>query len=284
MSIFVRICRGHNEPGLDIDDSGGKLPTISLILKDDGTAAVNAIALDQGAVGTLRRLTDHIYLTELHQENLDVDLLAISAPWTESVSWLQHLRSERRTFVLSTCGFLGQTWYDGPLAHINARHEVASYVPSGGYGALRIPRAADPSVQGLTLSDIDTAEGAFNNGIDERAHRILLAAVRAKLYAAGPSLTFALDDFGLRNAVELTLVRQALPRCTIAITAPKPLPPQWRRLLQNINVRLSNERQSTRAGALALPLPNLVPEAYVAGIAGSINSPSAVLPQSMVKA
>ncbi len=268
MSSLLRLWRGC-DLGANADDSAA----ISLGVKHDGTIDLRCRDIDQVTLSPLTKLAEGRYLTALKNGSLDVDLLVISAPWTDHFDWQQILKNGRRTFVLASCGYVNSHWHDGPLAHINARHEVASFIPSGGYGELLIPVNANESAKGLALSEIVVAEG--DDG--ERGHRVLIAALRQKFRANDRHLTLAIDNLDLRSAVELTLIRQALPSTQLDVVIQAPLPPKWRRLLQNINVR-----HTANGATTAVALPNLVPEAYVPGIARSINSVSDVLPRLML--
>ena len=268
MSSLLRLWRGC-DLGANADDSAA----ISLGVKHDGTVDLRCREIDQVTLAPLTQLSEGSYLSVLKNGSLDVDILVISVPWTDHLDWQQMLRKGRRTFVLASCGYVNSRWHDGPLAHINARHEVASLIPSGGYGELLIPVNANESAKGLALSEIAVAEG--DDG--ERGHRVLIAALRQKFRANDRHLTLAIDNLDLRSAVELTLIRQAIPNSQVDIMVPLPLPPKWRRLLQNINVR-----HTTKVASLAAPLPDLVPAAYVTGIARSINSISDVLPRLML--
>jgi hypothetical protein len=268
LSSLLRLWRGC-DLGANADDSAA----INLGVKHDGTVDLHCPKISQGTLAPLTKLSESIYLSVLQNSLLDVDLLVISAPWTDSVEWQQMLRPGRRTVVLASCGYLSSHWHDGPLAHINARHEVASLIPSGGYGELLIPVNTNESAKGLALSEIAVAEG--DDG--ERGHRVLIAALRETFRPNENTLTLAIDKLDLRSAVELTLIRQALPSTQLDVVIQAPLPPKWRRLLQNINVR-----HTANGATTAVALPNLVPEAYVPGIALSINSVSDVLPRLML--
>ena len=246
---------------------------INFVLRRDLTLQLFTHNVEPAVLKSISRLSSSCHHLEFKADFLDLDVLVTCSPWNKDNDWQNLLRLGRRCVVLSPCGFTDSQWHDGPLAHVNARQEIVSYIPSGGSAELLIPCELDESIKGLPIDEVSSLEGAPG----EKAHRVLIAALRA-MYGDNPAqLMFKLDSLDLRTAVELTLIRQALPQTQLQVLTLQPLPPQWRRLLQNINIR-----HVVKTNDSIINMPQLVPSPLAQSIAGSINQLSDVLPSLMV--
>ena len=207
--------------------------------------------------------------------NLDLDIIAMARPWNDPVSWTHLLRPERRTIVLSLLGFIDDQWFDGPLAHVDRSGLLASFLPAGGSGGLMIPVAVSPNHRGLPLSATFELEVTS----DQRTHRCLLAAMGVKYAAQKKAAVFRLTELNKHAAVILVLARQALPSAQLSVALAEKPTPQWRRLLQNLNVTVCKDPAST-----AIDLMNaqtLVPLAYSDSLYRVLNSISDVIPRTL---
>ena len=202
----------------------------------------------------------------------DVDLIALWTPWEEPVDLASLVRPGRRTLVVGALGHHAGRWCAGPLAHVAADGAVASYLPMGGPAALGIPYPF-PETRGSPWEEALTCEGSRG----DRALRALLAAVDAQLPKAAPALSLEAADFTPSTAMALALTRRARPRAELTLAAAAAaLPPSWRRLCQNLDVRLT-----ARRAELPIELKEIaswIPSDYADDLLGALNALSDVLP------
>lgn len=230
---------------------------------------------------------------------LEADIVSLAAPWDRPMALETLLGGmRRRTFLVSAFGEGADGWYDGPLAHVLAGGHVASYLPAGGAAALQVPLVLLPGLSGVAPRDALATEGTTA----ERMHRCLLGRVTAALAAfQGPAVSIWTDDFGCREGVALVLARQARTGCEMELVtgqAKAEVPPAWRRLCQNLGVRLqagaafrsappartSPAPHVAGAGPMLLPeLAALLPEAQLPALIAVLNSMSDVLPRAWVR-
>jgi len=203
-----------------------------------------------------------------------VDIIALWTPWEEPADLASMLQPGRRALVASALGDLTGRWRAGPLAHVTADGAVASYLPMGGPAALGIPYPFQET-EGSSWATALTCEGSRG----DRALRALLAAVDARLPQATASLACYAADLTPAMAMALVLTRRARPRAELTLVAASAdLPPSWRRLCQNLDVRLAPRAAATfdlKATAA------LIPSAYADELRGALNALSDVLPRSL---
>lgn len=185
----------------------------------------------------------------------------------------------RRTLVSAVVGWHAGEWLDGPLAHILATGDVASYVPSGGPAALAVLRSVPSHLQGVDLVTALATEGSDS----ARAHRCLSAALDALVPLPLPVTRLSGDTLTCRSAVALALLRQARPDTPLQLEVQggvRALTPPWRRLTENAGIVV----KEPGAGS-AEPLSRLeaaLPEALLPSLAAAVNSISEVLPKSIL--
>ena len=207
---------------------------------------------------------------------LNLDIIAMARPWNDPMPWTTWLRPGRRTLVLSLLGFINEQWFDGPLAHVDQAGLMASFLPAGGSGGLLIPMAVASNHKGLPL----TAKYELDATGDQRTHRCLLAAMRVKYAAQQKEAMFRLSDLNKHAAVILVLARQALPSAQLQVVLEEKPTPQWRRLLQNLNVTISKGQADTAIDLM--DAQTLVPLAYTDQLFRSLNTISDVIPRTLV--
>ena len=207
--------------------------------------------------------------------HLDLDIMAIAAPWDSPVYWSKFLREERRTLIISAQGFLGPSWLDGPLAHVTAKGELASYLPAGGPGGLLLPLNADSDSQGYPLSKAVDLEA----DLGERAHRCLVGATRSLLSHRGHKLEIRIEQLTRLAAVTLVLIRQAFPNLELLVQLPDSFTSKWTRLLQNLNI---TQAATVAEDAFTIPGPSpLLKDAHCDAVAAAINQISDVIPRTL---
>ena len=222
--------------------------------------------------------TDEILAAGCHRftlNNLNLDIIAMARPWNDPMPWTTWLRPERRTMVLSLLGFIDDQWFDGPLAHVDQAGLLASFLPAGGSGGLLIPMAVASNHKGLPLS----ATYELDATGDQRTHRCLLAAMRIKYAAQQKEAMFRLSELSKHAAVILVLARQALPSAQLQVVLEEKPTPQWRRLLQNLNITLTKDKPGTAIDLM--DAQNLVPLAYTDQLFRSLNTISDVIPRTL---
>jgi hypothetical protein len=208
-------------------------------------------------------------------KNLNLDIIAMARPWNDPMPWTTWLRPGRRTLVLSLLGFVDDHWFDGPLAHVDQTGLLASFLPAGGSGGLLIPIAVASNHKGLPLS----ATYALDATGDQRTHRCLLAAMRVKFAAQQKEAIFQLSELNKHAAVILVLARQALPSAQLQVVLEEKPTPQWRRLLQNLNITLNKDTPVTAIDLM--DAQTLVPLAYTDQLFRSLNTISDVIPRTL---
>lgn len=207
--------------------------------------------------------------------NINLDIIAIARQWNDPMPWTTWLRPGRRTMVLSLLGFIDEQWFDGPLAHVDQGGLLASFLPAGGNGGLLIPMAVASNHTGLPLS----ATYELDAMGDQRTHRCLLAAMRVKYVAQQKEAIFRLSELNKHAAVILVLARQALPSAQLQVVLEEKSTPQWRRLLQNLNVTISKDPEG--AAIDLMDAQTLVPLAYTDQLFRSLNTISDVIPRTL---
>ena len=222
----------------------------------------------------------------LHQmsiADLGVSIAAAIDPWHQPAD-LMHLDSlTDEVLVVSALGRFGGRWCDGPLARLQGGR-VTDYLPSGGAAALAVTtgrQALTPSVAPPYGTEL--LEGSPG----ERIRRCLLGQAQAAFdllpVPEDGVWRCLIDDWSLTTAVELVLARQAADSIQIEATFAPGLtepPSAWRRLCQNLGVRL--RPASPEEHAFKLPgLAPLTDPQQLPALLQALSSSSDVIPRSM---
>lgn len=223
-------------------------------------------------------------VTRFAQSLPPLSLVIRAQPWEQAWEEQAFVHSGRRTLWVSAAGEYAGTWYDGPLAHIRAEGDVASFVPSGGKATLALPASLAGPSQGLVLSDALALEGEPA----QKAHRCLLGRLEHHLGAQSThDFLFTADILTLKEACLLVLMRQARPDARLQLFARAAAygahKGPWRRFAQNIGLLLV-DHDPQHLGIQRSPLPShLIPDLWTEALAQRMDHLSDVIPQSLLR-
>ena len=216
--------------------------------------------------------------------SLDLRLVVAVRPWHQPIDWSHLTAIEGDYFLISAFGWQGGAWCDGPLAQVLSGGFVANYLPAGGAAVLVVSTQPAPSPPPL---EHWTSTQELEGTAGERIHRCLLGQMHGVMdLLPAPDATgwlCRLNSWSPATAAELVLVCQAAARVPLAALIPAELgapPPAWRRLCQNLGVKL----MSQPTALVAFDLPGLAPladPAQLAPLQDALNRLSDVIPQSL---
>ncbi len=217
--------------------------------------------------------------------SIGLSLVAAIRPWHKPplLSQLQAVSGD--FLLLSAIGWYDGAWCDGPLARIHQGGGVSNYLPAGGRAALVVTtgvETAPPKTEAwAATAELEGSEG-------ERIKRCLLGqmqdAIERLPLPGAIGLLCRLSALTPATAAELVLARQAAANRPFEVCMDPQLgapPPAWRRLCQNLGVRIAHDGATQ---PVALILPGVAPvmhEAQLVPLIAALNAITPLIPPSL---
>ena len=228
-------------------------PTVTMVQLDPGLHLVRALSIGLSLVAAIR---------PWHKPPLLSELQAVSGDF----------------LLISAIGWFGGAWCDGPLARIHQGGGVSNYLPAGGRAALVVTTGVETAPSNTeawaAVQELEGSEG-------ERIKRCLLGQMQdaiGRLPLPGAlGLRCQLSNLTPATAAELVLARQAAASRPFEVCIDSQLgapPPAWRRLCQNLGVKIASGATQTPA----LILPGVAPVAHDAQLEPLIAALNAITP------
>ncbi|MCX6110499.1 MAG: hypothetical protein NTZ90_12950 [Proteobacteria bacterium] len=234
-------------------------PTVTMVQLDPGLYLVRALSIGLSLVAAIRPWHKPLLLSELQ---------AVSGDF----------------LLLSAIGWYGGAWCDGPLARIHHGGGVSNYLPAGGPAALVVQTGLDmspPKTEAwAAVQELEGSEG-------ERIKRCLLGQMQdtiGRLPLPGAlGLRCRLRDLTPATAAELVLARQAAANRPFEVSIDPELgapSPAWRRLCQNLGIRITTG--ATQPPALILPgVAPMAHDAQLEPLIAALNAITPLIPPSL---
>ena len=228
---------------------------------------VEQIEGDDSKACAWQTLADACMVTEIISHNLRLSFSCRAVlPALSPMPPPLPVRVGKRTLHVALAGAHSDVWHDGYLAHCAEDGRVLSLLTAPDNACLFVPQA--PSTrQGIEPAVVELPQPAHYLRLCLRAH--LASACRR--HGLQGKFILALDDTALAAMLCLVLLKTLHD---IEVVAVKELTPAWVRLLQNLGVRIVQDKPVLTLSSLS----KLVPAAAVRQIAQDINRQAAVIP------
>lgn len=217
-------------------------------------------------------LADDCMVTEILSHDLRVSFSCRAVlPAPSSMPPPLSVQVGKRTLHVALAGAHGDVWHDGYLAHCAEDGQVLSLLTAPDSARLFVPQVPS-TVQGIEPAAIELPQPAHYLRLCLRAQ----LAATCRRHGLQHRLILALDDTAPAAMLCMVLLKSLHD---IEVVAVKELTPAWARLLQNLGVRIVEDKPALTLSALS----ELVPAALTRQIAQDINSQAAVIPARLLQ-
>lgn len=201
-------------------------------------------------------------------------------PWYTQFNLIDHTKfSSSKMLYIAYKGWIGDEWFDGPFAHFLSEKRVASYVPYFHDSRIVVP---------ASIKNSDLVKAINLDLLEDIGRRdALVFAVRERVGELDGLTTVLLENFGLYEAILISLLRMAFPDQKLQVCS---LPSGgerafWRRLCQNLAIEIHEGKKDFGTETIDLPrlCSSLVPKALYSQIASQINCQSDLIPPKLLE-